>query len=42
MGEEIAQFGHGIAPLGFHAQERCHWAPWREIAGIFPNASMLA
>jgi ketosteroid isomerase-like protein len=28
----------GTHPLAGH----CHWAPWREIAGSLPDASILA
>src|SRR5208337_596651 len=29
-------------PRGRIKHRPCHWAPWREIAGILPNASILA
>jgi hypothetical protein len=43
--DEIGRFSikaEHIDRLNGYAAIACHWAPWREIAGIWPNASILA
>jgi hypothetical protein len=32
----------GGADLAIGQESACHWVPWREIAGILPDASILA